>query len=594
MKRRAFLLVSGGAICGVRLLGQASAASAAAVSITAGDVILRAMRDELERSRQLSVASGGIDDKPYFIAYSLDDADNFTTGASFGATTTHSRGRFRSPLIEVRVGDYDFDNTGHVYSGIYQGTRFDTAPLPLDNDYQVLREAFWLGTDYAFKAAVDSIGRKRAALNTAAASSDKLSDFARAQPVEYLAAPAKSNVDEAALTARVARLSAIFNNFPSVLASGVELHANEGTSYLVNSEGSNIRYADNGIWMWARAEGQAPDGMLVRQGWMAVAAELSGLPSEAEAAKQLISVAEHIQALVKAPAGEQYTGPVLFEPEAGAQLLAQLVGSNVRQVRKPVTDPGRPANFGMSEYEGRIGLRVLPEIFDVVDDPTLTTWNGSPLMGNYPVDFEGVKPRAVSLIEKGVLKTYLSTRQPTKNSTASNGHARFPGGFGTRSAAISNLIVKARETTSQQELKARLIQLCKDQDRPYGMLIRKLDYPFSAGNAELQALQTTNGRIVSPPVLAYKVYADGREQLVRGLRFAGMNWRSLRDILAASTETAIFSYINNGAPLARTGVGGYIALTSVVAPGLLFDELELERGQDQLEKPAIVPPPNGR
>ena len=83
----------------------------------------------------------------------------------------------------------------------------------------------------------------------------------------------------------------------------------------------------------------------------------------------------------------------------------------------------------------------------------------------------------------------------------------------------------------------------------------------------------------------------GREELVRGLRFKGLSSRSLRDVLAASAETAVFDYINNGAPLARVCVAGYIAGTSVIAPGLLFDEIEVDRVQEPLEKPPLVPPP---
>jgi hypothetical protein len=99
-------------------------------------------------------------------------------------------------------------------------------------------------------------------------------------------------------------------------------------------------------------------------------------------------------------------------------------------------------------------------------------------------------------------------------------------------------------------------------------------------------------RPMSPPVLIYRVYQDGREELVRGLRFKGVSSRSLRDILAASSETAVFDYINNGAPLARLGAGGFLAPATVIAPGLLFDEMELERPQDQLQRPPIVPPPS--
>ena len=96
---------------------------------------------------------------------------------------------------------------------------------------------------------------------------------------------------------------------------------------------------------------------------------------------------------------------------------------------------------------------------------------------------------------------------------------------------------------------------------------------------------------MSPPVLIYRVYPDGREELVRGLRFRGVSTRTLRDILAASQETALFEFINNSAPLAFLGEGGYVAATSVVAPGLLFEEMELEVPQEPLQKRAIVPPP---
>jgi hypothetical protein len=275
-----------------------------------------------------------------------------------------------------------------------------------------------------------------------------------------------------------------------------------------------------------------------------------------------------------------------------------LLGDNLRLPRKPVAEPGRNVNFFPSEFEGRIGGRVLPDWMDVIDDPTQTAWQGKPLVGFYAFDFEGVKPKPVSVIEKGVLRSFLTTRQPIKNSPASNGHARLPGAYGTRMAAISNLFVKAAQPTPLADLKTRLIQLCKDRDKPYGMLVRKLDFPFSADNGEVQTLSAASmqsggsARPVSPPVLIYRVYPDGREELVRGLRFRGVSSRSLRDILAASTETALFDYINNGAPLARLGAGGFLAPAAVIAPGLLFEEMELERPQDQLQKPAVVPPPN--
>lgn len=592
LTRRQFLIASG-------ISATLSATMTRLLAQGAGDdVILRAMRDELGRSQQLHVAGGGGDEAPYFISYTIDDTDAFEVSASFGAITSNTRTRFRYPNIEVRVGSYDFDNTGHVFSGYYSGSRYDTEPLPLDDNYLSLREGLWLATDHAYKAAVESIARKRAALTNSAAPAEKLPDFSKASPVQSLEKAAHAKFDVAPWAARVAKLSAIFNTFPEVLASGVEFHFNQDTTYYLNTEGTELRFPDDMAWLQARAEGQAADGMIVREALVISALDVTRFPPENQLQQAITAVAGHVQALVQAPLGESFLGPALFEPEAAAQLLAQLLGDHLRIPRKPVPDRNRPVNLIASEFDGRTGARVMPEWLDVVDDPTQTTWQGKPLVGYYPFDFEGVKPQAVTLIEKGVLKRFLTTRQPAKNLPVSNGHARFPAGFGGRAAAIGNLFVKAEQTTSLTDLKARLIQMCKDRDKPYGLLLRKLDFPYSGSNTELQALQTVSAqsggsvRPVSPPVLIYRVYPDGREELVRGLRFKGLSTRSLRDILAASTETALFAYINNGAPLARAGVAGYIAATSVVAPGLLFDELEVDRLQEPLEKPPLVPPPD--
>jgi hypothetical protein len=106
------------------------------------DVILKAMRDEMERSKQLKIVGGG--DPPYFISYGVTEADTFRTAAQLGSVVIGSRNRFRSPTTEVRVGSYEFDHTGHIFSGAFTGTRFDSDSWPLDNLYGPIREAIWL------------------------------------------------------------------------------------------------------------------------------------------------------------------------------------------------------------------------------------------------------------------------------------------------------------------------------------------------------------------------------------------------------------------------------------------------------------------
>jgi TldD protein len=560
------------------------------------DAILRAMRDELERSRELRVVGGG-DDAPYFFSYDVTDSTELEVAAVLGSPISISRVHFRAPQIDVRVGSYDFDDTGHIFSGRYSGGRFDVN-FPLDDDYSALRDALWLSTDNAYKTAVESMSRKRAALNSAAAQTDKLPDFSHVEPVKSLAKVTRRRIDDAAYTTRALRLSSLFGGIPEVMASGVNLQILDGVTYLLTNEGTAIRYDDSLAWVFARAEGQTPDGMMVRDAVSFQSLDPAKLPSDAEMRPRLTAVAETVRALVHAPLGESFSGPTLFEPEAAAQLLAQLLGDNLRSPRKPLAEPGRNVSFNPSELDTKIGSRILPDWMNVVDDPTQAVWQGKPLVGFYQFDLEGVPGKAVPVIEKGVLKGFLTTRQPIKSSTTSNGHARLGGSYGARAAAISNLFIKTSQSEPLSAMKQRLIDMCKAQSKPYGMLVRKLDYPFSAGRGELQAL-TQSGpqsggsvRPISPPVLVYRVYTDGREELVRGLRFRGVSTRSLRDVLAASQETVLFDYVNNGAPLAMLGAGGLLAPTSIVAPALLFEEIEFEVPQEQLPKLPVVPPPS--
>jgi hypothetical protein len=587
------LAAATGAVAALLLLPQ----SGVAQSPTDDDVALKAMRAEMERSRELRTVGG--QDLPYFFSYDLTDSENLHISASMGSIVNVQSAHAKIPSIEVRVGGYDFDNTGHIFSGAYSGTRYDGS-WPLDDNYEALRDAFWLGTDRAYKAALESMGRKRASLNSAAAQSEKLADYSKADPVMSLQKVAHKKADEPAWTGRAARLSSVFNSYPEVLSSQVEFESVDGITELLNSEGTAIRYSDKIHWLIGRAEGQAPDGMYVRDAVSMPSLDVDKLPSEADMKKALTEVAEHVRALAKAPKGETVVGAVLFEPQAAAQLLAQLLGENLRVPRRPLSDPGRNVNFVPSEFETRFNGRVLPEWMDVTDDPTQSALNGKPLVGFYSFDLEGVPPKPVPVIQKGVLKAFLTTRQPIRNSNSSNGHARLSGSFGNRGAGIGNLFVKASETTPLADLKNKLIEICKERGKPYGMLVRKLDFPFSGSAGELQGLaqasQQSGGsaRPVSPPLLIYRVYPDGREELVRGLRIRGLSTRSLRDIMAASKETAQFDFINNGAPLAMMTAGGFLAPASVVSPGLLFDEMEFEIPQDQLPKPPVVPPPAGQ
>lgn len=558
------------------------------------DTLLRAMQDELKRSEKLRIE--GLD-APYFIEYRVEQTKSFGVAASLGALISSGESSVRTPMVRVRVGDYNFDNSNHIYSDGYTGARYDLDRLPLDNDYLAFRDVFWLATDRAYKTAEDAIARKRSSLKNVNLP-EPLADFSKAAPVQAVLPVAKSPVATGQWKDRIVKLSEIFAGFPKVLSSGVELHVSQSTNYLVNTEGTVERTPEDLAYVRIEARGLAADGTAVRDAEAVQAFDAGKLPSDAELRRRVTEVAEHVSALAEAPAGEAYDGPMLFEAGAAAQLFAQVLGDNLKLTRKPIVDAGRTAPYLPSELENRLEARVLPQWMDVVDDPTQTEWRGHTLLGHYPYDMEGVAPQPLTLVDKGLLKSFLFTRTPViKGFAASNGRARMTGGYGARAAGFGNLFIRASETKPAAELKKALIDMCEQRKKPYGILIRKLDFPSSASIDEFRRIAAGmtqsggNTRPVVLPLLVYKVYPDGKEELVRSVRFRGLSTRTLRDIVAASSESSVFDFVDNNAPFALMGAGSYVVSASVIAPAILFDELELEPVQEEVSKPPIVPAP---
>lgn len=534
------------------------------------DTLLRAMQDELKRSDELShlglVA-------PYLIEYRTEDTVSHGIGASLGALLESADNAYRVPSVRVRVGDYEFDNTNHIFSEAYGGRRYDPDRLSLDDNYLAFREVFWLATDRAFKTAQDAIARKRSSLKNVSLP-DALPDFSKAPPAHLILPIVRKPVALEAWKKEIIQLSALFGAYPRVLSSGVELQTSQSTNYVLNSEGTVLRLPEDVAYVHVVARGLAADGTDVHDAQTLEAFEADELPGEAELARASKEIAEHVVALSQAPAGEAYDGPVLFEAPAAAQLFEKLLGDNLKLTRKPIADPGRVPPMVASELENRVGSRILPDWMDVVDDSTQVEFAGHKLLGHYLYDVEGVAPQPVTLVEKGVLKTFLLTRTPVfKDFPGSNGHARFTGSFGDEAPGFGNLFIRASQTAPAGGMKQKLMDLCKERNKPYGILIRKLDGSAAGPHA------------VPSPLLAYRVYPDGREELVRSLQFHGVSTRSFKDIVAASDENYVLDLIDTNPR------GTFMTTASVIAPSVIFEELELAPVEEETPKPPIVPPP---
>jgi len=552
------------------------------------DLQLRAMLDELARAKTLQLNNL---DKPYFVQFSIGDSNSVFITASLGGILATGGGRSRSPRVEIRVGGYQFDNTNSIFS---VPPRF--GGLPLDDDYLVFRDNLWISSDSVYKSATDQITRKRNALREIS-EPDQTPDLSPAKPIVALENPPEFKVDRHQWEETLRRASARLTAAPPTTQSSVHFRAISSAYRLVNSEGTVMRIPQELADVAIRAEALAPDGSKVWDYQTVVALRPANLPDANELERVADRVAAELDNLVKAPIAEDYSGPVLFVQEAAAQMIASVLTDAVRLQRKPVAPPG--ANTGQmleSVWSSKMGGKVLPDWMSVIDDPLKEEFQGTLLAGAYKFDDEGVPAQRVVVVENGVLKSYLASREPIRTIAVSNGHGRLPGAFGSEQAVPGNLFIEASQKTKENDMKAKLLEKVKAAGLKYGILIRRLDFPSTAAGSELQSMsrQLQKGgysRSLNSPLLAYRVFPDGREELVRGLRFKDFSAKDLRDVATASDQPYVLNYVNNGSSFNHVDAASNATTTSVIAPSLLLESVELAQADNEPGKLPVVPPP---
>lgn len=528
--------------------------------------VMRAMNDELRRSvTELQFKDL---EKPYFIQYVILDQEQYRAEATFGALMASDRNRSRILQAQVRVGNYDFDNSEFMTGGGFQGPPASgvASSAVIENDYNAIRHALWLATDAAYKQSVEQLARKRAFVQNKVRE-DQIPDFSKEPATSSVTARRDLEVDKARWEKQVRDWSAIFRNFPEIQQSSVSLRALLTHRYLVNSEGTRTLQPSLIVSLEIDASTQAADGMRLTRVVPFNSKSFDQLPTPQAVSDSIRKVAADLTALRTAPVLDaDYSGPVLFTGQASAEMFVRVLAPNLSGQRLPLSDQQGPAN--RSELADRMNRPVLPSFLTVFDDPTEQRVGNQELIGHYHVDDQGVPARRVSLIEQGVLKNFLMSRRPAKDAPQSNGHGRS-GLPGRETAQIGNLFIRAEEGKSYEDLTQELIKICRLEKLSYGILIKAL---------------ASDGRPpIGTPSLVYKVHAaDGHEELIRGASASGITVRSLRQIQAAGND----AFVSN-----RLAGGGVPTPTSIVAPSVLLEEMELKRPTGAQQKPALLTHP---
>jgi hypothetical protein len=536
--------------------------------------LVRALRDELARTTsKLELPGVG---KLYFASYALWDGRRASVSATFGSLTHSQATPRRFVDIDLRVGDYALDNSNF---GDGFGQR-RSVTLPDDDDYDAVRRELWLASDGAYKHAGEQLDRKQAVLKQETKTGDEAPSMSRDTPANVVDIAPIATPELAPLEALAKKLSAVFRTNKDAYTGTVSIVSSVGNRYFVSSEGALAGEHGSEIRVSVQCSTQADDGTSISSSLVFAAKSFDKLPREADMLAQVEQLSRELSETRAAPMVEDYAGPVLFRGMAAAQLVRALLAENLSGTPAPKGDHPGMRSIGESELVGKIGQRILPPGFSVVDDPT----------GVYAFDDEGIAPHKVTLVDSGTLKTFLMSRTPRKGFEHSTGHARSSAMSAVR-AHPANLVMSTTKGLSDRELLARALAAAKEQGLAYVIVVDKLgvgdpaDYDpstFSGG-----------GSIVPLPVVMKRVYLDGHEQRLRGGSFGALQLRTLKDLLAAGATGTVYHYVTSGANRrfdamfeSPTGFG-----VTITAPGLLFRDIDVKKPIGPHRKPPIAPRP---
>ncbi len=517
------------------------------------DPLLAAMQAELDREKSDLVLPGM--QRPYFIEYRLEDIHSYDLVASYGAVTSENETHQRIVRVEVRIGNYAVDSSSSRGNG-------SLALAPGDDDPVALREALWSATDEAYKSALRSYAAKQAALKQFQ-NPPTADDFTPAKPVVLLEARARLELDRVEWKRRLTEASGLYAIDPStrpfaeaVQYSTATLNALAVNRYTVNTDGTAVRHGYTGYQDNISVGGQAPDGMQVGRSNGMTAVTAAGLEGREAFRKRTLANLGSFEALRQAPVvdAEDYHGPVLFSGDAAADVVNRLFVPNIDADRPEMGTSART----QGAYQSSFRSPVLPPFLSVIDDPTLHSFEGKPLVGAYDVDDEGERAASVTVVDHGKLVNYLLGREPVKDFPESNGHGRATlGGPAHPHAGV--LVVKSAEPLTTEQLRTKLTALARDQGR------------------DVFEVETLGGELA--PRLLYRVSPEGKRTLVRGAVFDELDQRSLRsEVLAAGGDSYIAQEMS---PLPST----------TITPALLFADIAVKRGTQTQEKLPYYPPP---
>ena len=564
-----------------------------------------AMLGELETELKRGVESLSVPDEPapYFISFKLTEVEVNDVASSLGAAMAKRERHFMNLDANVHVGDYEFDNSNFVFPRQELIDGLASITLPLEATPKIARKAAWLATDAAFQEALAQYTAKKANRQRQATTGATVPSYSKEPPLvkmDPVKVPALEDNDTLEKAAN--DVSAVFRDIDSVRESHVAYTSFLERRWYLNTEGTRAHDVRRVSGVIIVATARAEDGELLSVYASHYGKTMADLPDVDALKKQARELGKLLDEMRTAPPIGNYTGPVLFEGEGAPAITRLTLAPQLSGT--PVPDGVDAAQYLGGEFTERIGLRVVSPLLSVYDDPTATKAGKQPLIGGFRFDDEGVAPRRVDVIKNGKLETLLMSRTPSAQLKQSNGHARRTG-TGTLHGSTTNLFVSSNKGKSRAALRKALVAEAKSQGLDYAIVIQQLDDPVITANGEVASrelydeLQSRQKLDMPQTNVAYRLYTNGKLELIRGVQLRNVPVRAWRDVTGVGKAPEVTNYLattDDGVLLRLRGGGdGFVPSAGIesatVAPDLLFRELDIQRTPSSLIPPPTVPKP---
>lgn len=507
----------------------------------------------------------------YYLSYTYEDTTRQTLLARQGAL--YSRGdRTTAVSVFARAGSPKMDNTRPLKGGNAEGEnslQVKMGVTPFDDNPLAFKMALWSATQNMAEKAQEGFARVQINSKTASVRQDDSDDFVLPPASMYCHEQEPQSFDLEKIGELLNEVSTLVRGNKFVQDSNFSFSLEQGHRYFTDSVGTQLKTPILFARLSYNLINLLDDGSELYRFRTYDVINENQLPTKEQLLSDVRQSLEELEKLSKAPEADPITVPAILKNRAMAVFVHEVLGHRVEGHRQKLD------SFGKT-FTSKVGQLVTAPFISIVDDATLSSFNGEPLRGFYEYDDEGVKVRPVTLVENGILRGFLMSSSPINGFPTSNGHGRAElGALPVARMGVTRLM--ASQTVSYDELEKKLLAEIRAQHKPYGYIIDDLSGGFTMTDTFFPQVFKLE------PKLVYRLYPDGRKEVVRGAEIVGTPLVSFSQILAAANDDAVF----NGTCGAESG---WVPV-SAIAPSVLIRSLEIEKTGKSNFKPPLLPPP---